>query len=379
MTELLTTTRNATLEDMAKLLQEQQTRKVDMVVGPRTVHFEHGRLIVHGVEPLLAPDGVTPADGLYRPTGIADDGLSDKFGVPRQYLARMREHAVDLYDANLNGWLHRTPADKRYLLRALRGDNGGEGIARAWLSDGYKRVDNLDALMATLEGVRRAGVEVDIDGCDLTDRRMYVRIVCEQVRALAPRLLHGYRSPFTGESGADNPVVFAGFVITNSEVGHGAFSITPRLVVEVCRNGMTMNRDAVRSVHLGGRLDEGVVTWSAATQQRNLDLISSKTADAVAQFLERGYVEAKLDEIEREAGAPVRDPQKTIEVLGDQLAFSESQRTEILNHFIRGGDPTAGGVMQAVTSVARGIDDADTAHDMETKAMRALALAAAQR
>ena len=53
---------------------------------------------------------------------------------------------------------------------------------------------------------------------------MYVRVVCEQVQALAPALLAGYRSPFTGAAGADNPVVFSGFVITNSETGCGAFS-----------------------------------------------------------------------------------------------------------------------------------------------------------
>ena len=56
---------------------------------------------------------------------------------------------------------------------------------------------------------------------------MYVRVVCEQVRVLAPALLAGYRSPFTGAAGADNPVVFAGFVITNSETGCGAFSLVP--------------------------------------------------------------------------------------------------------------------------------------------------------
>ena len=56
---------------------------------------------------------------------------------------------------------------------------------------------------------------------------MYVRVVCEQVRALAPALLAGYRSPFTGAAGADNPVVFAGFVITNSETGCGAFTPDP--------------------------------------------------------------------------------------------------------------------------------------------------------
>ena len=56
-------------------------------------------------------------------------------------------------------------------------------------------------------------------------------------------------------------MVFAGFVITNSETGCGAFSLTPRLVVQVCRNGMTITRDAMRVVHLGERLDQGVVTW----------------------------------------------------------------------------------------------------------------------
>jgi hypothetical protein len=69
---------------------------------------------------------------------------------------------------------------------------------RAFLSDGYKIIDNLDVLLAVLDGVRQAGAPVQVDGCDLTERRMYVRVVCEQVRVLAPALLAGYRSPFTG-------------------------------------------------------------------------------------------------------------------------------------------------------------------------------------
>jgi hypothetical protein len=39
---------------------------------------------------------------------------------------------------------------------------------------------------------------------------MYVRVVCEEVAVLAPALLAGYRSPFTGVSGADNPVLLGG-------------------------------------------------------------------------------------------------------------------------------------------------------------------------
>ena len=45
-------------------------------------------------------------------------------------------------------------------------------------------------------------------------------------------------------------------------------------------------------------------------------------------------------------------------------------------HFIRGGQLTAGGVMQAVTSIAQTLDDADTAHDLEAQALHVLDLAA---
>ena len=57
-------------------------------------------------------------------------------------------------------------------------------------------------------------------------------------------------------------------------------------MVQVCRNGLTITRDAMRAVHLGERLDEGVVTWSGNTQDKTLALITAKTTDAVTTFLD---------------------------------------------------------------------------------------------
>jgi hypothetical protein len=39
----------------------------------------------------------------------------------------------------------------------------------------------------------------EFDGLDLTERRLYARIVAPQIRAYAPAMLAGYRSPFGGE------------------------------------------------------------------------------------------------------------------------------------------------------------------------------------
>ena len=365
--------RNATLTDLAVLLREQQARKVDVVASSAAIRARHGQLVVDGTAPVLGEDGVTLTTGTYTPTNVCDQGVADKLGIPVAYLRRTREERPDLYDANVNGWLDGD--ERRFLLRCLRGENGS-GVARAFLSDGYKFIDNLDVLMAVLDGVRQSGTPVQVDGCDLTERRMYVRVVCEQVRALAPALLAGYRSPFTGASGADNPVVFAGFVITNSETGCGAFSLTPRLVVQVCRNGMTITRDAMRVVHLGERLDQGVVTWSDNTRDKTLALITAKTTDAVGTFLDSGFVQRTVRAMEKDAGHPVNDPEEAVRTVSQRLRFTDAQQKDILNHFIRGGDVTAGGVMHAVTSVARTLDDADTAHEMESQALRALEAAA---
>ncbi len=369
--------RNATLADLAALLRDQQARKLDIVAPATAIRASAGQLIVDDTAPVLGPDGVTMTTGSYIPTDVCDQGIADKLGIPAAYLRRMREHKPGLYDANVNGWLEGD--DRRFLLRCLRpgtGEGNG-GVARAVLSDGYKIIDNLDVLLAALDGVRQAGVPVQVDGCDLTDRRMYVRVVCEEVRVLAPALLAGYRSPFTGASGAENPVVFSGFMITNSETGCGAFSLVPRLVVRVCRNGMTITRDAMRAVHLGERLDEGVVTWSGNTRDKTLALITAKTTDAVTTFLDPGYVERAIRAVEADAGKPLADPQEAVRIVGQRLRFTDNQQNDILAHFIRGGDVTAGGVMHAVTSVALTLPDADTAHEMESLALRALDIAAA--
>jgi hypothetical protein len=368
--------RNATLTDLARLLREQQARKVDIVAPATAISAHTARLVVDDTVPELGPGGVTSTTGSYIPTEVCDQGIADKLGIPAAYLRRMREDKPDLYDANVNGWLEGD--DRRFLLRCLQpGIGEGTGVARAFLSDGYKIIDNLDVLMAAFDGVRNAGFPVEIDGCDLTERRMYVRVVCEQVQVLAPALLAGYRSPFTGASGADNPVVFAGFVITNSETGCGAFTLTPRLVVQVCRNGMTITRDAMRAVHLGERLDEGVVTWSGNTKDKTLALITAKTTDAVATYLDPRYVERAIRAIEKDAGQPLGNPQEAVRTVSQRLRFTDAQQNDILTHFIRGGDVSAGGVMHAVTSAAQTQGDADTAHEMESAALRALEVAAA--
>lgn len=301
--------------------------------------------------------------------------MSSKLAIPLPYLRKMRAEDTGLLDTNINTWLRRLE-DRRFLVRCFSDGPDGVGVARAVLSTNYKIIDHTDVLFAVLRGIKESGMAVTATA-DLTERRMTVRVQSEEIRALAPALLRRYRSPFSDATGADDPTVFAGFVFTNGETGASRWTVTPRIVVRVCSNGMTMNEDMIGAVHLGAELaDTGVIAWSEDTRAANLTLIVKQARDAVRSFLDVDYVTRKLTEIERKAGREISDPQAAIQVVSQRLRFTADEQREILNHFIAGGDRTAGGVMHAVTSTAQTLTDPDAAFAMEMQGVRAMEIAA---
>ncbi|HEY6793506.1 MAG TPA: DUF932 domain-containing protein [Kineosporiaceae bacterium] len=397
--------RNLSLSEMVSLLREEAAHRLDVIAGSGALRCEDARLVLSGTEPQIGPDGVTMADGTYDFNDVSLGQVADKLGIPLAYLKRLHTDIPQLFDQNVNTLLSRT--DRRFLVRARRTPDpgrgldslaqvglpgqratasapgtrglGGDGVVSALLSDKYHRLDNLDVALAALEGVRASGAQVQVDGCDLTERRLYVRLYAPSVAVAAPALLHGYRSPFNGRSGDQLPVVWAGFVLSNSEVGCGAFTLTPRLHVQVCSNGLVIPAQGVRRAHLGARHDgdDGVVTWSQATTQRALDLITSRTVDAVTSYLDADNVARMVRELEAAAGAPVRDPDTTLKVVTTRLKIADSHVDNLLAHFHAGASHTAGGVLHAFTSYAQTLTDADTAHELESLAVQAMHLAAA--
>jgi hypothetical protein len=335
--------RNADLATLAALLKDQHTRKLDVIAPSTKIRSENGHIIVDDAKIVMDDDGVTNQSVTLAPTSVFDEGISDKLGIPLSYVRKLRSDRIDLYDSNVNGWLHGTeqgnPDSRSFLVRSFTREDTGVGVARAFLSDSYKMIDHLDALTAVLDGVRKVGANVDITQCDLTERKMYVKINAPEVTAYGGALLDGYRPvfPVDGPHAARNDVISAGFVIKNSETGDGAFTITPSMTVLVCKNGLTVTRDAVRAVHLGGRLDDGIVNWSDETQVKTLELITSKAADAVRTFLDVDYMTRQIALLNEKAGKPVAGPlDEVVRQVGKKLVFGEAATEGVLDHCVVG-------------------------------------------
>ncbi|TQM32731.1 hypothetical protein [Nocardia bhagyanarayanae] len=407
---IATCVRHAQLGDLVGLLNAQQAAKVDVVAPASALSASDGLLQLSGVEPILDERGFTLVDGLYRPTAAADAHLGSKLKIPVGYLKWLREQSrTDLYDANVNGLLHGpddprlTPTgdERSFLLRLFTSGVPDEpGILRAVLSDRYGIIDNLDVLTAVLEGIRQADADVSVRACDLTESSMHCKVYSPKVRALAPSFLSNYRSPFAnpeleaerrhaagelqrwrpvaagegrGYRAGSEPVVFAGFRFSNSEIGHHAVTLKPELMVQICGNGLTLPMFAYTKRHIGDRLEVGG-TWSQDTYRKRLAVITAETRDKVAEWLSPQFLAARVTELERHAATPVTHPERSIEVVSKKLGFTEDERFGILRHFIAGGQLTAAGIANAVTSYSQTVPDADRADSLDDLALQAMSL-----
>lgn len=381
------TLRKTDFETLLATLDEQQDRKVDVILPATNLCFKGGdlRVLRSDLEPALTESGTTSPVQVYRPNEIFDGGLADRLGGPvtATYLRKLREAGwTDLIDGTMNGIIHgkrtgddewmREPQTKSVLLRALKDADGGEvGTARALLSNKYKIVDHIETLRAALAGMKAAGLGADnVTQCDLTGRRMYVTVEVPEIKVQAASLLKDYVSPFTGNRGAENPIVHAGFVLGNSETGDGTFFLYPRIVAEVCTNGMTIKKDvgALTQRHLGARLDDGLIEYSDATRRANRDLIMRMAQDTVRTFLTEDYLASVVRKLEEKAGEPVAKPEQAIKEVTQKLEIP-ALYDDVLAHFIKGGDVSRGGILHAVTAAAQSEHiDADTAFRMEERA-----------
>jgi hypothetical protein len=379
--------RNATIGDLYAELKEQQQRKVDLIVPARDLWSHNGLVVVANAgDPEVTDSGVTTKPLYLAPSDVFDDGLTEKLGSPgrpvgRAFVRGLRATGrTDVLDSVYNGLLHgnkelNVPSDDRkFFLRTFSPSAPGQtGYARALLSNSYRPIDNWDVLNSIMKGMTSAGLSAHVvKQADLTDRRMYLKIVVPEVNALAPTFLRDYVAPYSKKRGAEIPTVFAGFVIKNGETGGSAFTITPELTFEVCDNGMTVTEDMIRKTHLGSKVeDEGVVKVSEKTRKINLDFVESYTADAIASFLDVSYMERVIRRLTEQAGGVVEHPQAVVETITKRAAFSEEDAEGILNAFIDGGDRTKGGVLQAITAYSQTVADPDHAYEIEADALAA--------
>jgi hypothetical protein len=352
------------IKELVNELQKQNLQKADFILPVSCLSMKEGKLVLTGDDEFSS---TLKAAGIeYKNEPIVLDCLDtvhghicDKLGIPRTYYNRMVDVHTVLRDDNVNHWLRNMNGN--IMLRSFIDRENNTGYARALLSDRYSIMDNYDVLLACLSGIRESGSNIQIETGDITEKRLYLRFIAPDIEIQAPEILKTYRNPNTD---IQNNGIISGFVVANSEVGHGAFSISPRAVILACSNGMIFKDDAFQKTHLGIRQDEGAIIWSKEIKTKNIELVTLQVKDALKTFISPEYLGQRIARLQ-DVNKPIKNVSDTIRNVSRELLFNEEKEKSILDYFIKGGDMTAMGVAQAVTFFAGNDASPDEQYDLE--------------
>lgn len=329
------------LTALAQEIERQRTNRKDYVAPTEKLE-----MVIEGegvVEP--AQVGLTVYNGetvTYPIATLAHRQMAEKLSIPFAYYTLMMQRAPQLLATNVNHWFG--TSGKRNMVRTL------DHRVRAFLSDRYRRLDNYEVLSAVLPVLHDAG-DVRVTSTEVTERKMYLKVVF----------------PSTEREVAVGDPVQMGVMVSNSEVGDGALTVSPFVERLICTNGMVITERSQRKQHVGRAINgDDVVEFSDETLAAEDTAFILKLRDSVAHFLSPAAIDAQVEQLRLAAGFEVAgDVQHVVQVLSDKQDLTKGERVDILAHLIRGGDLSAWGWANAVTRTAGDAADYDRATELE--------------
>ncbi len=327
------------IEELGKeLLRQRQIRK-DFVADTRCIDIdtdEYGTSTMH----LALNDDVMD----FKLDDLAHSQIAGRLQIPFKYYNRMRMTNPDLLDTNINNWFKKTP-EKR-MVRTL------DNRVRAFLSDRYRRLDNLE-LATTVLPIIQQMKGAQVISCEVTDTHMYLKVINKRLKTEV----------------AVNDIVQAGFVISNSEVGLGSLKVEPLVYRLVCKNGLIVKDYTQKKYHVGRQIendDTAYEIYSDETLKADDKAFFMKVEDTVRTAIDETKFNLTVEKLMAAKGQTTgSDPIKTVELLADKYILNKNEEAGILRHFIMANDNSAFGLINAVTKASQDIDDYNRATELE--------------
>jgi len=332
-----------TLAQVAKQIQSDAKARHDFRVPTDKLKFN-----ANGNE--LDVEFTVKRDRYYAmPTNHCLRQICQRSKIPAVYVDQMLEgngqHSKLLAD-NINYWWMNKPESR--MLRTLL---NGSQIARAFLSERYRPLENSDLAAAVLPKLEQ--LDVEILSCEVTEKRLYIQAATPKIEAK----LVGDR-------------VRAGCVISNSEVGAGSLGLDELLYYLACRNGMVAQRVMGRH-HIGRRtdplfeLDSAAEYYTDATRQMDDRAFWMKVQDATAALFDKDRFLASVNKFEQTTEQKIK-PVEAVEEITQRFKFGESEKEAVLNHLIEGKHGgSLFGLINAVTRTASDVESYDRSIELQ--------------
>lgn len=355
-----------TLTELAAVLEDRKARKHDVIVDDREITVLTGE---DGTEVSLRPGGNTIAT--LDPQRLFVRQLGQHIGVRADLMDRLQATHPAQFDGLVNGLLGRMHIERdqkaqQHMVRTYLpgGDDGGNGVARALLGKGYRRIDNDEVAEAVLPVILEEMPGAEVAACELTETKMYIKVLAGMQVNLKDLIRPGLHGMLP--EGPDT--VQAGFVLTNSEVGAASFTIEHMLYRLVCTNGLIVSK-AMSRRHVGARqvnVAEDFTIFSDETQKQSDRALMMQIADTVRHTLNEEKFRSLASQFAQTLDTePVEAPVEAMKVLVPKVGLSDGEGRSVLQHLLEGGNKTQFGMVNAITRAAQDVDSYDRSVEME--------------
>ena len=286
--------------------------------------------------------------------------VASALGIPAKYYDLMQSRKPELLAKNVNAWFG--DRENSYMIRTL--DYGAGRMARALLSDRYRRIDNMEIASAVLP-LFAGSDQYEVVSSEVTENRLYLKIVNRRMEmAVVP-----------------GDIVQAGVMISNSEVGLGSVSVQPLVYRLACTNGMVVNDMGERKNHIGRAakaVDDSFHIYSDETLEAEDKAFLLKLRDVTLAAIEESRFAQVVGRLKEAAGIPITGKvTEIVELTAKTYGFNSDEQDHILQHLIAGGDLSQYGLSNAITRASQDVESYDRATALEGIGWQVAAMPAA--
>ena len=341
------------LNEVMMELNRQNQRKKDYIGSAQALRlFEDGQTFEIGSMSGAQQFGTTR---------LFHRQVASALGIPAKYYDIMQSQKPELLAQNVNAWL--SDRENSYMIRTM--DYGGGRVARALLSDRYRRIDNMEIASAVFP-LFAGSDQYEVISSEVTENRMYLKILS---RRLEMEVVPG-------------DYVQAGVVISNSEVGLGSVNVQPLVYRLVCTNGMIVNDMGERKNHVGRAakaVEDSFHIYSDETMEAEDKAFLLKLRDVTMAAIEEGRFAQVVGKLKESAGIPITGKvTEVVELTGKTYGFNTDEQDSILQYLIAGGDLSQYGLSNAITRASQDVESYDRATALEGIGWQVAAMPATQ-
>jgi len=272
----------------------------------------------------------------------AQHQLAQTYNIPIKYWKEMKR-IPGLRANNLNAWFNNEP--KQRMVRIL------DDKVRAVVSEKFKPFDNFMVINAIIPTLAEYRGDLIVESKSLTEKKMYLQV----------------RFPSIEAEIKDGDMVQAGFIITNSEIGAGSVDIRQSIWRLVCSNGL-IRESVFRKFHVGraiGQNSEDYSIYKEDTIIHEMNAIRTKIRDIVRYVLETQNFSDSVNDLRLAAHRPINNVIETVKNVTKRFNIPETWQDKLNENVYAGGEYNQWGMANAITAIAKQLDNPDRAYDFE--------------